>query len=322
VLSDGREIRSSIVSSQIALHAVHGGVVPELAARAHLEGLATVVDAALAPVKGGWDAIDAIAVTRGPGLAGCLIVGTMYATSAAIARDLPILGVSHLAGHVYSAWLADPDLEPPYLALLVSGGHTESVVLREHGTAERLAATRDDAAGEAFDKVARLLGLEYPGGPAIQRVAASGDPARFPMPRTRLEGAFSFSGLKTAVRYMVRDLGRDALTETGVPADPQVVADLAAAFQVAAVDQLVAGLEVAADHTGATTVAVVGGVAANKALRDAVNARFRGLRVVIPPFDLCTDNAAMIAAAGWQRLRVHGPDAPGFDVDPSLAECA
>ena len=322
MLSDGREIRSSIVSSQIALHAVHGGVVPELAARAHLEGLATVVDAALAPVEGGWDAIDAIAVTRGPGLAGCLIVGTMYATSAAIARDLPIVGVSHLAGHVYSAWLADPDLEPPYLALLVSGGHTECVVLREHGTAERLAATRDDAAGEAFDKVARLLGLEYPGGPAIQRVAASGDPARFPMPRTRLEGAFSFSGLKTAVRYMVRDLGQDALTETGVPADPQVVADLAAAFQVAAVDQLVAGLEVAADRTGATTVAVVGGVAANKALRDAVNARFRGLRVVIPPFDLCTDNAAMIAAAGWQRLRVHGPDVPGFDVDPSLAECA
>jgi N6-L-threonylcarbamoyladenine synthase len=322
VLSDGREIRSSIVSSQIALHAVHGGVVPELAARAHLEGLATVVDAALAPVERGWDAIDAVAVTRGPGLAGCLIVGTMYATSAAIARGLPIVGVSHLAGHVYSAWLADPDLEPPYLALLVSGGHTECVVLREHGMAERLAATRDDAAGEAFDKVARLLGLEYPGGPAIQRVAASGDPARFPMPRTRLEGAFSFSGLKTAVRYMVRNLGPDALTESGGPADPQVVADLAAAFQVAAVDQLVAGLEVAADRSGATTVAVVGGVAANKALRDAVNARFRGLRVVIPPFDLCTDNAAMIAAAGWQRLRVHGPDVPGFDVDPSLAECA
>jgi N6-L-threonylcarbamoyladenine synthase len=196
------------------------------------------------------------------------------------------------------------------------------VVLREHGTAERLAATRDDAAGEAFDKVARLLGLEYPGGPAIQRVAVSGDPVRFPLPRTRLDGAFSFSGLKTAVRYMVRDLGPGALTESGTPADPQVVADLAAAFQVAAVDQLVAGLEVAADRTGATTVAVVGGVAANRALRDAVNARFRGLRVVIPPFDLCTDNAAMIGAAGWQRLRVHGPDAPGFDVDPSLAECA
>jgi N6-L-threonylcarbamoyladenine synthase len=322
VLTDGREIRSSVVSSQIALHAVHGGVVPELAARAHLEGLATVVDAALAPVPGGWDAIDAVAVTRGPGLAGCLIVGTMYATSAALARGLPIVGVSHLAGHVYSAWLADTELEPPFLALLVSGGHTECVVLHEHGNAERLAATRDDAAGEAFDKVARLLGLEYPGGPAIQRVAAAGDPTRFPLPRTRLDGAFSFSGLKTAVRYLVRDLGAGALTEAGVPSDPQVVADLAASFQVAAVDQLVAGLAAAADRTGSTTIAVVGGVAANRALREAVAARFRGLHVVVPPFDLCTDNAAMIAAAGWQRLLVHGPDEPGFDVDPSLAACA
>jgi N6-L-threonylcarbamoyladenine synthase len=322
VLGDGREVRSSVVSSQIALHAVHGGVVPELAARAHLEALSTVVDAALAPVPGGWDAIDAVAVTRGPGLAGCLIVGTMYATGAALARDLPIVGVSHLAGHVYSAWLADTELEPPYLALLVSGGHTECVVLREHGVAERLAATRDDAAGEAFDKVARLLGLEYPGGPAIQRVAPAGDPTRFPLPRTRLDGAFSFSGLKTAVRYLVRDLGPGALTDAGVPADPQVVADLAASFQVAAVDQLVAGLEAAADRTGATTIAVVGGVAANRALREAVAKRFRGLHVVIPPFDLCTDNAAMIAAAGWQRLLVHGPDQPGFDVDPSLALCA
>ena len=322
MLSDGREVRSSVVSSQIALHAVHGGVVPELAARAHLEGLATVVDAALAPVPGGWDAIDAVAVTRGPGLAGCLIVGTMYATGAAIARGLPIVGVSHLAGHVYSAWLADHDLEPPYLALLVSGGHTECVVLREHGVAERLAATRDDAAGEAFDKVARLLGLEYPGGPAIQRVAPSGDPTRFPLPRTRLDGAFSFSGLKTAVRYTVRDLGPGALTDDGVPVDPQVVADIAASFQVAAVDQLVTGLAAAADRTGATTLAVVGGVAANRALREAVISRFRGLRVVIPPFDLCTDNAAMIAAAGWQRLRVRGPDPPGFHVDPALADCA
>ena len=322
MLTDGREVRSSVVSSQIALHATHGGVVPELAARAHLEGLATVVDAALAPMSGGWDDVDAVAVTRGPGLAGCLIVGTMYASGAALARGIPIVGVSHLAGHVYSAWLADPQLEPPYLALLVSGGHTECVLLREHGRAERLSATRDDAAGEAFDKVARLLGLEYPGGPAIQRVAAGGEPTRYPLPRTRIEGAFSFSGLKTAVRYMVRDLGAGSLTPAGAPKDPQVVADLAASFQAAAVEQLVTGLVAAADRCEVDTVAVVGGVAANRALREAVATRFSGLRVVVPPFDLCTDNAAMIAAAGWHRLRVHGPDAPGFDVDPSLAECA
>ena len=322
MLTDGRVVCSSVVSSQIALHAAFGGVVPELAARAHLEGLATVVDAALAPVPGGWDGIDAVAVTRGPGLAGCLIVGTMYASCAALGRGLPLVGVSHLAGHIYSAWLAEPDLEPPYLALLVSGGHTECVVLREHGVAERLAATRDDAAGEAFDKVARLLGLEYPGGPAIQRVAVGGDPTRFPLPRTRIDGAFSFSGLKTAVRYVVRDLGPAALTRAGTPRDPRVVADIAASFQAAAVDQLVGGLAAAADRRGATTVAVVGGVAANRALREAVTARFAGLRVVVPPLDLCTDNAAMIAAAGWHRLRISGPDTPGFDVDPSLAECA
>ena len=266
--------------------------------------------------------IEGVAYTAGPGLVGALLTGAALARSLSFGWRVPAIGIHHLEGHLLAPMLEDPAPPFPQVALLVSGGHTMLIEVRAIGQYYVLGQTRDDAAGEAFDKVARLLGLEYPGGPAIQRVAASGDPARFPMPRTRLDGAFSFSGLKTAVRYMVRNLGPDALTESGGPADPQVVADLAAAFQVAAVDQLVAGLEVAADRSGATTVAVVGGVAANKALRDAVNARFRGLRVVIPPFDLCTDNAAMIAAAGWQRLRVHGPDVPGFDVDPSLAECA
>ena len=313
---------SSVVSSQIAMHAEHGGVVPELAARAHLEAIAPVVDAALGALPGGWDDLDAVTVTRGPGLVGCLLVGTLYAEAVATARRLPICGVSHLAGHVYSAWLSDASLEPPYLALVVSGGHTECVLLHEHGRAQRLGGTRDDAVGEAFDKVARLLGLPYPGGPAIQRAAEAGDPSRFPLPATRIEGGFSFSGLKTAVRYTVRDLPPAARDANGAPSDPEIVAAIAASFQETAVAQLIAGLEAAVDRTGAERIAVVGGVAANTALRAALRRRFGELAIVVPPLSLCTDNAAMVGAAGWHRLRTHGPDAAGIPVDPSLDEFA
>jgi len=188
VLRDGRELLSNVVSSQVKAHVEYGGVMPELAARMHLEAIDHVVGSALAVLDGGWSDVDAIAVTRGPGLAGCLLVGTCYAEGAATALGIPAVGVSHMAGHVYSAWLADPHLEPPYLALVVSGGHTDVVELLDHGEAVRLASTRDDAVGEAFDKVARILGLGYPGGPAVERAARDGDPRRRALPRT-LRGA-------------------------------------------------------------------------------------------------------------------------------------
>jgi N6-L-threonylcarbamoyladenine synthase len=293
----GDAIRSNVISSQAAAHARYGGVVPEVASRHHLELINPVVDAALAEAGATLDDVDAIAVTRGPGLIGALLVGVSSAKALAAARGLPMVGVDHLQGHVAANFLAPDPLEPPFLCLIASGGHTLLADVRERTGFEVLGQTLDDAAGEALDKGARLLGLGYPGGPAIQRLAADGDPNAFPFPvaMARDPGLdFSFSGLKTALLYTVRELG-DAEVEARR-------ADLAASFQAAVVGQLVAKLERALDGGDWPAVALGGGVAANALLRERVEALAaeRGLRMKLVPPDLCTDNAAMIGAAALE----------------------
>ena len=283
VTSEG-EIRSSIVSSQAELHARYGGVVPEVASRRHLELVSPVVQEALAEAGASLEDVQAIAVTQGPGLVGALLVGLSAAKALAWARGLPLVPVDHLHGHVASLYLGGEPVEPPFLCLLASGGHTLLLEVRDHSGYRVLGTSIDDAAGEAFDKGARLLGLGYPGGAAIDRLAKEGDPEAFSFPVARLEGLdFSFSGLKTALLYKVRDLGEEAESHK---------ADLAASYQRALVRALVEQTARASEQEGLETVAVVGGVAANSELRRALPAaRFA-------PLELCTDNAAMIASAG------------------------
>jgi N6-L-threonylcarbamoyladenine synthase len=278
------EIRSSVVSSQAELHARYGGVVPEVASRRHLELVSPVVQEALAEAEASLDDLQSVAVTQGPGLVGALLVGLSAAKALAWARGLPLVPVDHLHGHVASLYLGHEPVEPPFLCLLASGGHTLLLEVRDHTGYRVLGTSIDDAAGEAFDKGARLLGLGYPGGAAIDRLAQDGDPEAFSFPVARLEGRdFSFSGLKTALLYKVRDLGDEAESRK---------ADLAASYQRAIVRALVEQTTRAAEQEGLATVAVVGGVAANSELRQALSgARFA-------PLELCTDNAAMIASAG------------------------
>jgi N6-L-threonylcarbamoyladenine synthase len=309
VVRDGRRLLSSVVSSQVELHAVYGGVVPELASRQHVEAIIPVLDEALARAGCSLGNIDAVAVTTGPGLAGALLVGANAAKAIAYARDLPLLAVNHLEGHIYAAWLEEgPEPRFPVLCLIVSGGHTDLVLMTGHGRYRRLGETADDAAGEAFDKVARLLGLGFPGGPAIERLAAGARPApRLPRARLARPYDFSFSGLKTKVLRLVRG-------EEG-PAPPPP--ELAAAFQEAVVDALVTKAIAAARDHAAREIILVGGVAANGALRAALAER-SPVRVRIPLPALCTDNGAMIAACGWWRLRA-GEAAPlDADVQPGL----
>jgi N6-L-threonylcarbamoyladenine synthase len=310
VVAGGRRILSNVIHSQVDLHAEFGGVVPELAARDHLERLPHVLDLSLQRAGVGRDDLDLVAVTRGPGLAGCLLVGVGLAEGLSAAWSRPVTGVNHLWGHIYAAMLARPDLEPPLLGLVVSGAHSDLVLMAEHGHFEVIGRTRDDAAGEAFDKAARMLGLGYPGGPALDRLARTGRAERQPLPRPSLPGLeYSFSGLKTALLYRLRDLGDGA--------GPEERADLAASFEQSVVESLLEKLDTALARTGLSQVVVCGGVAANTLLRKrAAEVVGDRARLTMPPLDLCTDNAAMIAAAAHFAVKAGGLQPT--TVDPSL----
>jgi N6-L-threonylcarbamoyladenine synthase len=306
VISEDGNVLSSVVSSQAGLHAKYGGVVPEVASRHHLELVLPVVRESLAEADASLADVEAVAVTQGPGLVGALLVGLSAAKAIAWSSGVPLIPVDHLEGHVASLYL-DPDpVEPPFLCLLASGGHTLLLAVPERGRSERLGTTLDDAAGEAFDKGARLLGLGYPGGAVIDRLAQEGDPRAFRFPVARVDGLdFSFSGLKTALLYTLRDLGEDEVERRK--------ADLAASYQDAIVRALVGRTHEAAEQKGLERIAVVGGVAANSGLRAALpDARFA-------PLELCTDNAAMIASAARYAERLPSPDYLGLDAYASVA---
>jgi N6-L-threonylcarbamoyladenine synthase len=310
VVVNGTDVLSSVVSSQVDLHARFGGVVPELASRAHVELLVPVVAEALVEAGLDGDGIDAVAATIGPGLVGALLVGVSAAKATALVWGVPFVGVNHLEAHMYASFLEEPQLELPLLVLLVSGAHTMLVLMEGHGQYRLLGSTIDDAAGEAFDKVARFLGLGYPGGPAIDRLAMEGDPRAVAFPRSMLDDGwdFSFSGLKTSVITWVRKH----------PETP--VADIAASFQEAVVDVLVTKARRAAREMGAKGLVLGGGVAANSSLRERVlDACIEdGLQPFLPSRAMCTDNAAMVAAAGWWRLQSDGPTPLDVPVSPGL----
>lgn len=306
VVADGRTILSNIVASQVEVHRRFGGVVPEVASRRHIETLNPVIATALAEAGLTFADLTAVAVTRGPGLLGSLLVGLMAAKSIACACEIPLLVVHHIIAHVYACFLAEEEIPFPFVALVVSGGHTDLLYATAHSEFRLIGQTRDDAAGEAFDKVARALGLSYPGGPAIERLAREGNPEALSLPRALLEdGSYdtSFSGLKTAV---VNHLGRER--EKG---NPVHLPDVAAAFQAAVIDVLVAKAFRAAADFHAKALLVAGGVAANRFLRQRFQeeAQKQGVRLIIPPPLLCTDNAAMVAAAAYYQF-LRGDFAP------------
>jgi N6-L-threonylcarbamoyladenine synthase len=310
VVMGGNDVLSSVVATQIDLHARYGGVVPEIASRAHVEAMNVVIRQAISQSGVPIERIDAVAATVGPGLIGALLVGVAAAKSVALVLDKPFIGVNHLEAHLYAALLDDPHVEFPMLVVLVSGGNTLFVEMRGHGDFGVIGQTIDDAAGEAFDKVARFLDLGHPGGPAIDRIALTGNANAIEFPRAMLHDGLdvSFSGLKTSVINYVRK-------------NPTVsTADVAASFQYAVVDVLAAKARKAAQQIGAKTVALGGGVAANSLLRSTMTTvcAEAGWRLVLPSMGMCTDNAAMIASAGWYRLVADGPSSMDMGAMPNL----
>ena len=315
ILNSDGTVLSNIVSSQDSVHRRFGGVVPELAARAHLSTINRVVQSALTEAQLTRQNLGAIAVTQGPGLAGALLVGLNYAKGLAYGLSLPLIGVNHLEGHIASAWLADPSFPLPCIVLVVSGGHTHLFKREADGSTLLLGCTRDDAAGEAFDKGAQMLGLDYPGGPAIDRLARQGNPKaiRFPLSRLRKSSLeFSFSGLKTSLLYRLREMDASSRTTHA--------ADLAAGYQEAIVRVLVDRAFVAVRTSGVNALAVVGGVSANSRLRALLTARAEeeAVQLALPPMAYCTDNAAMIASAGRQLLLSGYQPSANLEIAPSL----
>jgi N6-L-threonylcarbamoyladenine synthase len=296
VVKNGREVLSNVISSQIALHTMFGGVVPEIASRKHIEKINPVITQALSDASVTLDDIDAIGVTYGPGLVGALLVGVAEAKAIAYAAKKPLVGVHHIEGHVSANYIENPDLEPPFVCLIVSGGHTHLVIVKDYGQFEIIGRTRDDAAGEAFDKVARAVGLGYPGGPKVDKAAREGNPHAFEFPRAKVEGNpydFSFSGLKSAVLNYIN--------HAKMTGEEICVPDLAASFQNAVVEALVSRAVQAAKEYGYDKLAIAGGVASNSALRTAMQAECEknGIRFFHPSPIFCTDNAAMIGAAAY-----------------------
>lgn len=306
VVEDGVKTLSNEIASQVSIHARYGGIVPEVASRQHTLSIIPIIQSAMSKAGVSWQDSDGIAVTNGPGLAGSLLVGVNVAKAISLAQNLPLIGVNHLEGHIYANWLAGDKPEFPLVCLIVSGGHSDLVLMKGHGDYTLLGRSRDDAAGEAFDKAARLLGLGYPGGPVIEKVAASGT-ASIPLPKAWLKGTndFSFSGIKTALLRLVEE-GRIINK-----------ADAAASFQSAVIEVLVGKTITAAQQHNARQILLAGGVAANKKLRQTL-VNNSPLPVVIPPITLCTDNAAMIAACGYYRFQAGKISDLSLDVVPNL----